>query len=224
MRSPTSIGARAGPCSRRTGCGCASPAQPAPNLALVGESLANLAKDQGYPPLVIRSLVDPSIEVWRVVSEKGTAERKFVTKQELDADREGEKKWGQPSLVKPAGQLLELTAEKAKDYGIATALVNSPDDPHELYAVYGVTRARDMASRITAAARSTAETSFNAPPNDPIGVRHALRMTASNASLTGTSKLTTIQTTKAQRSQRHEPQRHQDHKGHEEDTIGSHAF
>jgi membrane-bound ClpP family serine protease len=119
------------------------PAQPAPNLALVGESLASLAKDQGYPPLVIRSLVDPSIEVWRVVSEKGTAERKFVTKQELDADREGEKKWGQPSLVKPAGQLLELTAEKAKDYGIATALVNSPDDPHELYAVYGVTRARE---------------------------------------------------------------------------------
>ncbi len=119
------------------------PPAPPINLALVGESLANLAKDQGYPPLVIRSLVDPSVEVWRVVSEKGTAERQFITREELNADREGEKKWGQPSLVKPAGQLLELTAEKAKDFGIATAVVDNPDDPHELYAVYGVTRARE---------------------------------------------------------------------------------
>ncbi len=35
-------------------------------------------------------------------------------------------------------------------------------------------RARAIASRITTAPRSTALTSFSAPPNDPIGVRHAL--------------------------------------------------
>src|SRR6185295_16617631 len=38
--------------------------------------------------------------------------------------------------------------------------------------------ARAMASRMTTAPRSAAERSFKAPPNDPIGVRHALRMTA----------------------------------------------
>jgi membrane-bound ClpP family serine protease len=119
------------------------PPPPVIDFGFIGKSLTSLAQDQGYPPLVIRALVDPSIEVWRVVSEKGNAERKFITKDELDADRAGEKKWGQPSLVKPAGQLLELTAEKAKDYGIAAAVVDSPDDLHELYAVYGVTRARE---------------------------------------------------------------------------------
>jgi hypothetical protein len=38
--------------------------------------------------------------------------------------------------------------------------------------------ARQMAARITTAPRSAADKSFSAPPNDPIGVRHALRITA----------------------------------------------
>src|SRR5262245_1003005 len=38
---------------------------------------------------------------------------------------------------------------------------------------------RAIASLIAIAARSTDVRSLNAPPNDPIGVRHALRMTAS---------------------------------------------
>src|SRR4051812_4909051 len=40
--------------------------------------------------------------------------------------------------------------------------------------------ARAIASRITTAARSTADTSLNTPPNDPIGVRQALSITASS--------------------------------------------
>jgi membrane-bound serine protease (ClpP class) len=116
---------------------------PPMDLATVGTALTKLAEDQGYSPLLIQALFDQSVEVWRVVSQKGTTARKFVTKEELDSDRRGEQKWGQPSLVKPAGQLLELTADKAKDYGIATGIVNNPDDPHELYAIYGVTKARE---------------------------------------------------------------------------------
>jgi membrane-bound ClpP family serine protease len=119
------------------------PPGPAVNLDIVGKLLADMAQEQGYAPLVFRALTDPAIEVWRVVSQKGSAARKFVTKEEIEADRDGEKKWGQPSLVKPAGQLLELTADKAKDYGIASAVINSPDDTHELYALYGITRARE---------------------------------------------------------------------------------
>src|SRR5262245_27319951 len=42
----------------------------------------------------------------------------------------------------------------------------------------GFTFARAIASRIASAPRSTAERSLNAPPNEPIGVRHALTSTA----------------------------------------------
>ena len=42
-------------------------------------------------------------------------------------------------------------------------------------------KARAIASRTTMAPRSAALTSFNAPPNAPIGVRHALRITASKS-------------------------------------------
>src|SRR5438309_1156851 len=45
----------------------------------------------------------------------------------------------------------------------------------------GATVARAIASRITIAARSDAERSFRAPPNEPIGVRQALRITASRS-------------------------------------------
>src|SRR6185369_3772639 len=41
------------------------------------------------------------------------------------------------------------------------------------------TFARSSACRMTTAPRSAAERSFSAPPNDPIGVRHALTSTAS---------------------------------------------
>jgi membrane-bound ClpP family serine protease len=115
------------------------PPKPTVNPELAGKLLTELAQQRGYPPLVFRALVDPSVEVWRAVSQKGTAERKFLTREEIDADRGGENRWGQLAQVKAAGTYLELTAEKAKDYGIAAAVVNNPDDPRELYAVYGVT-------------------------------------------------------------------------------------
>src|SRR5581483_7357846 len=40
---------------------------------------------------------------------------------------------------------------------------------------------RDSASRTTTVPRSTAERSLSDPPNDPIAVRHALRMTHSKS-------------------------------------------
>src|SRR6476620_10350355 len=45
---------------------------------------------------------------------------------------------------------------------------------------FASTPARAIASRMTTAPRSTADTSLNTPPNEPIGVRHALKMTASS--------------------------------------------
>src|SRR5688572_15480983 len=45
----------------------------------------------------------------------------------------------------------------------------------------GATFARTTASRTVTAPRSAADRSFRAPPNDPKGVRHALRMTTSKS-------------------------------------------
>src|SRR5262249_45869543 len=45
----------------------------------------------------------------------------------------------------------------------------------------GDTFARAIASRIATAPRSTADKSLSAPPNDPIGVRHALTRSASTS-------------------------------------------
>src|SRR3954454_1843727 len=45
----------------------------------------------------------------------------------------------------------------------------------------GATRARQIASRTTMAPRSAADRSFKPPPNEPIGVRQAPRMTTSKS-------------------------------------------
>src|SRR5258706_6392895 len=49
----------------------------------------------------------------------------------------------------------------------------------------GGTFARAIASRTATAPRSTADRFLNAPPNAPMEVRHALRMTASDCLATG---------------------------------------
>jgi membrane-bound ClpP family serine protease len=119
------------------------PPAPAASPDLVRDSLKQLAQDQGYSPLVVQGLFDPDLEIYRVRSQKGTTERRFVTKDELDADRQGEQRWANEGQVKAAGQLLELTAAKAKDYGIARYVVDNARDAKELYALYGVTKAHD---------------------------------------------------------------------------------
>lgn len=117
--------------------------QPTINLAVCASRLASLAEEKGYPPLLFQALADPTIEVWWVTSQKGVPERKFITRDELEADRQGEKRWGQEALVKGPGQFLELTASKAMDYGVAAGVVKNPDDPRALFARYGVSRVKE---------------------------------------------------------------------------------
>jgi membrane-bound ClpP family serine protease len=67
-----------------------------------------------------------------------------VTKEELDADRQqAEPRWVNEGQVKAAGQLLELTAAKAKDYGIARYVVDNPRNLQELYALYGLGKVQE---------------------------------------------------------------------------------
>jgi membrane-bound serine protease (ClpP class) len=110
----------------------------------VRDSLKQLAQAQGYPPLVIQGLFDTDLEIYRVRNQKGAADRRFVTKEELDTDRQqAEPRWVNEGQVKAAGQLLELTAAKAKDYGIARYVVDNPRNLLELYALYGLGKVQE---------------------------------------------------------------------------------
>jgi len=88
--------------------------------------------------VLIQGLFDPSLEVYRVRSKVGTIERRFVTKEDWDLDQQGDRRWENEGQVKAPGQLLDLTASKAKDYGVARYVVDNPRDPKELYALYGI--------------------------------------------------------------------------------------
>jgi membrane-bound serine protease (ClpP class) len=102
------------------------------------DSLVALARDQGYPPLVVQGMMDPELEVYHVVDKK-TEEQSFVTAEELAA---GRAKWVNEQLVKaggPNGKALVLTADEAKQWGIARHKVDGLDD---LYAQYGVSKSQ----------------------------------------------------------------------------------
>ncbi len=97
------------------------------------DSLVALARDQGYPPLVVQGLMDPDLEVYHVVN-KNSEEQAFVTGEELAA---GRAKWVNEQLVKAPGKALVLTADEARQWGIARYKVDGLDD---VYAQYGVSK------------------------------------------------------------------------------------
>jgi membrane-bound serine protease (ClpP class) len=120
------------------------PPPPAPpvNSDAVRDSLKQLAQEQGYSPVLMQGLFDLNLEVYRVRNKKGTVERRFVTKEDLELDQQGERRWENEGLIKAAGQPLNLTAGKAKDFGVARYVVDNPRDPKELYALYGIDPSR----------------------------------------------------------------------------------
>src|SRR5207245_453244 len=118
------------------------PAAPPVSSDAVRDSLRQLAQEQGYSPVLIQGLFDTNLEIYRVRSKKGTIERRFVTKEDLDLDQQGERRWENEGQIKAAGQLLDLTSAKAKDYGIARYVVDIPREPRELYVLYGIDPSR----------------------------------------------------------------------------------
>jgi membrane-bound serine protease (ClpP class) len=103
------------------------------------DSLEELARQQGYPPLVVRGMMDPELEIYHVLDKK-TEEQAFVTGEELTADRA---KWVNEQLVKaggPNGKALVLTADEARQWGIARHKVDGLGEEglKDTYALYGV--------------------------------------------------------------------------------------
>src|SRR5207244_9116196 len=84
-------------------------APPPGNAQAISASLAELARDQGIPPLLAAGMLDPDLEIHRVHSAKGLLERRLVTAKELDEDKNlPERQWVAEEQVKHKGKLLVL--------------------------------------------------------------------------------------------------------------------
>jgi hypothetical protein len=90
-----------------------------------------VARDQGYPEVLARGMLDHEVVIHAVVSTSGESRRKFMSKEELDAETQKEKpEWRNREVVKPVNRnelhkYLALTPETARTFGLI------PDDPVE---------------------------------------------------------------------------------------------
>jgi membrane-bound ClpP family serine protease len=111
------------------------------------EALSDLAKEQGYSPLIARGMFDTELVLYRARSVKGN-EYRIITEDEYKADQAGEKKWNaNPILIKTSGQLLHLDGgrgegKNARDLGVARFVVEDAADIKELCSHYGLEPAR----------------------------------------------------------------------------------
>ena len=97
---------------------------------LLLDALVDLAKSQGYPPLLIQGMLDKQLTIYQVQSQKGNSEWKLITGEEWDVDRppNGPGHWGRQTLVKqggPNGKLLKLNADLARQLGLANKIVET---------------------------------------------------------------------------------------------------
>jgi membrane-bound ClpP family serine protease len=98
-------------------------------------SLRQLAKDQGYPDLLIEGMLDPAVEIVRARGRNNRNRTQFMTREQLaDAqDRKGD--WVEDKVIKPKDQPFQLGAALAAEVGLARATVpgTSVTEVGELY-------------------------------------------------------------------------------------------
>jgi membrane-bound ClpP family serine protease len=111
------------------------------------QALSAFAEEQGYPPLLIRGMLDPHVTIYWASNLKDGRERRFLTEEELNEDKKRVQPiWGRERLVKAGGndgKLLTLPAEgrdgdprfSAKELGIIRHTVDGVND---VYALYGL--------------------------------------------------------------------------------------
>ncbi|HEV3145244.1 MAG TPA: NfeD family protein [Gemmataceae bacterium] len=130
--------------SSMVGMGAAGPKrkqnQPdvAKNPKLVSESLEDLAKAQGIPPLLVRGMFDPDLEIVRVRNRVGgSIERRLLSAEEYADDQNGERKWQLENTIKHKGKTLVLSAQLAKELGVIRNITETPK-VQDVYALYGL--------------------------------------------------------------------------------------
>jgi membrane-bound ClpP family serine protease len=95
------------------------------------KNLADVAGRQHYPVLLAEGLLSRDLGIRAVASARGESVRKFLSEEEYDADRRGERPlWRSLEVVKPAGagRYLTLNAEKAREWGVAQEVVPGYDE------------------------------------------------------------------------------------------------
>jgi membrane-bound ClpP family serine protease len=109
------------------------------------DSLVGLAREQGYSPLLAQGMLDRTLTIYRVQSQKGQAEWRLVSEEELREDQgpAGAHKWGNKTLIKPGakeGTFFKAKAQLAKELGLAREVVT---DYSDLQRLYGLSRVRE---------------------------------------------------------------------------------
>jgi membrane-bound ClpP family serine protease len=107
----------------------------------IAESLVELATEQGYSPLVARGMLDRNLVIHRVRSRVGPPERRLIAAEDLDRA-----KWIDEGQVKAAGTYWKLSAQLARELGVARHVVPSPgrDSLPKVYALYGLENVRNV--------------------------------------------------------------------------------
>jgi membrane-bound ClpP family serine protease len=104
-----------------------------PDAGGIGQALATLAQKRDYPALLLQAMVERDLVVYQVKAKANAHEQRFVTEDELSADQKGERKWVEPVQIKERGKLLTLTAERARNFGLARYQVDNTDQLYERY-------------------------------------------------------------------------------------------
>jgi len=93
--------------------------------SFVRATFSRAAEANGYPEALLKAMVSQKLEVWQVKNLK-TGRMEYFESDYLPADP-NVYALGQKQLVCAEGELLTLTAQEAKEYGIARAIVENED-------------------------------------------------------------------------------------------------
>jgi membrane-bound serine protease (ClpP class) len=99
-------------------------------------NLGDIAEKKHYPRILAEGMLDRDLRIVAVESIKEESARKFISMADLEADQQGEHRWRSvDDRVKEEGQYLTLTAERARELGVAREAVNNFEELCELEGV-----------------------------------------------------------------------------------------
>jgi len=111
--------------------------------------LEELAEKQGYPPLLIRGMLDKKINIHQVALKNKAFERRLMDSDELALDqKKASPKWTPLRKLKESGQLLSLTSRQAKELDLVVDIfAGNPGEANEwLKGIYGLEKIHDTPS------------------------------------------------------------------------------
>jgi membrane-bound serine protease (ClpP class) len=108
--------------------------------AVLRRNLADIAVRKHYPAILAEGMLDRDLHIVAVESRKEESARKYISEAELKADQEGDQHWRSVQVVKPSSdkeesQYLMLTADQARNLGLAREVVNTFEELCELEGV-----------------------------------------------------------------------------------------